>query len=80
MRAWCGLTPPAGRLCPDGTGPAAPDCIRQITPSPALPLQAALKATRAGNGSAQPRAAAFDDRDIPDRRLGAARFLTDCEV
>jgi hypothetical protein len=45
--------------------------MRQITPSLVFPLQAALKATRAGNGSAQPRAAAFDDRDIPDRRLFA---------
>ena len=36
-----------------------------------LPRQAALKATRAGNGSARPRAAALDDRDIPDRRIFA---------
>jgi len=39
-----GWPPPVGRLCPDGTGPAAPDCMQQITPSPVFPLQAALKA------------------------------------
>ena len=51
MRARCRLTATgAGRLCPDGTGPAAPGCMRQITPSPVFPFQAALKVTGAGNG------------------------------
>jgi hypothetical protein len=36
---------------------------------PVVPLQVALKPTRAGIGSAQPRVAAFDDRDLPDRRI-----------
>jgi len=60
MRAWRGLTATgADRLRPDGTGPAAPDCMRADHASPVFPLQVALKATRAGNSSAQPRAAAF---------------------
>jgi len=51
MRARCRLTATgAGRLCPDGTGSAAPGCMRQITPSPVFPFQAALKVTGAGNG------------------------------
>jgi len=68
------------RILPAGaTGPAAGartapgrplrTASGRSRPLRVFPRQGALKATRAGDGSAQPRAAALDDRDIPNRRL-----------
>ena len=67
-----------GRLCLDVTGLAAADRMRQVTtPLRVFQFQAALKATRAGNGNAQPRVAAFDDLDISDGRFRAAENRSD---